>query len=401
MKTYESPCNAEPVQVTAPAITTTASPDSGPAGQSFSDTAMVSKVPDVTPAPTVTFDVYAGSTCTGTPVYMSPAESISSSGQASSPEVTLSPAGPYQWQATLSWAGETLSSQCGSEQVTVAGTSSITTSPVPAMATVGAVLQDSAVITGLTDPSASDTVSFALYSDASCTSLVDNLGSAGLGTPTMIGGVPTWKVNSPGSGYAPGTAGTYYWGVTFNAVNDPYNLGATICGEPTLLKETTPAVVTVPSNGGVVGTVLSDSATVTGLYEPASSDSVDFSLYSNSSCTDLVEGLGSSPLTGPTTVAGASTWTADSPGAGFAPTIAGTYYWGVTFTSLNDANNPTTTLCGEPVTIKAAESVLGASTTTPGTGADLMIPGLLASLAMLLGGIFLLAGARLRRRTEA
>ena len=400
-KTYESPCTAEPVQVMAPAITTQASPDSGPVGRPFSDTATVSNVPDVTPAPTVTFSAYSGSSCSGTPIYTSPAESISAAGKASSPTVDLSSAGLYQWQATLNWAGMSLASQCGSEQVTVAGTPSITTTPVPASATIGAVLKDSAMITGLTDPASGDTVSFALYSDASCTSLVDNLGSAPLGSPAMVNGVATWTVDSPGSGFAPSTAGTYYWGVTFNSETDPYNLGTTMCGEPTLLKETTPAVATVPSAGGSVGTALSDSATVTGLYQPATSDVVDFSLYSNSACTDLVKDLGASSLSGPAMVSGVPTWTANSPGSGFAPTVAGTYYWGVTFTSVNDANNPSATFCGEPVTITSAGSVLGASTTTPGTGADLMLPGMLASLAMLLGGIFLLAGVRLRRRPAA
>jgi hypothetical protein len=400
MKTYESPCHAEPVTVMAPSIVTSASPQSGPVTQTFSDSATVSNVPEVTPAPTVTFDLYAGSGCTGVPTYSSPAEAIDASGKAFSPAISLGSVGVYQWQATLSWAGQSISSQCGSEQVTTTSASSpsITTIPVPQTSTVGSALKDSAVITGLTSPSASDTVSFALYSDPSCTALVDNLGSAALGSPTMVGGVPTWTVDSPGSGFAPSMAGTYYWGVTFNAVSDPYNLSTPTCGEPTVLGPTTPAVATVPSNGGSVGTLLGDTATVTGLYQPATSDVVDFSLYSNNSCSDLVKDLGSSALTGPTLVGGVPTWTAKSPGAGFAPTVAGTYYWGVTFTSVNDPNNSTATFCGEPVTITSAGGVLGASVTTPGTGAELLGPGMLASLALMLGGLFLLAGARIRRR---
>jgi hypothetical protein len=399
MKTYESPCSAEPVTVTAPSIVTSASPQSGPLTQTFSDSATVSNVPDVSPAPTVTFDLYAGSSCTGKPSYSSPAEAINESGKAFSPAISLGSAGVYQWQATLKWAGQTLSSQCGSEQVTAAGSPSITTIPVPQTSTVGSTLKDSAVITGLTLPSATDTVSFALYSDPSCTLLVDNLGSAGLGSPTLVGGVPTWTVDSPGSGFAPSMAGTYYWGVTFKPVGDPYNLTTQTCGEPTVLKPTTPVVATVPSNGGSVGTLLGDTATITGLYQPATSDVVDFSLYSNNSCSDLVKDLGSSALAGPTSVGGVTTWTAKSPGAGFAPKVAGTYYWGVTFNSVNDPNNPTESLCGEPVTLTAAGGVLGASVTTPGTGANLLGPGRLASLAILLGALVLLVGARLRRRT--
>jgi hypothetical protein len=190
-------------------------------------------------------------------------------------------------------------------------------------------------------------------------------------------------------------------------------------------------IVTVPSAGGPVGTVLSDTAYVTGISNPASGDSVTFGLYSDSSCTTVVQTLGSSLLSGPSQVQGTATWTATSPGSGYAPGVAQTYYWGVSFNAVNDPDNLSSSLiCGEPVTItasqgtkgahstptpptpvptptpkpesKSAGGVLGASTpATPGTGADISGVGLLAVLAFALGGILILAGIEVRRRSRA
>lgn len=309
MVTLQSACNAEEVTVNAPTITTTSSPSVGPVTGTFSDSAMVSNVPDTTPAPTVTFNLYQGTSCTTTPYYTSPDETITQ-GMAKSPAVTLPASGPYEWQATLNdGAMPAVTSACQSEQVAAAGT---------------------------------------------------------------------------------------------------------------------PSITTVPSAGGVVGTHLSDTATITGLYydpamsEPAPADTVSFALYlqptgtTGPACTaaNLVENLGNGTLGTPTMTNGAETWTVTSPGTGFAPTAAGTYYWGVTFTATNDQYNNSTTTCGEPVTITPAGGVLGAHTTgqgsggvlgasTPNTGADLFLPALLAGLAVLLGGVMLVVGTTMRRRSIA
>ncbi|MGA9775371.1 MAG: hypothetical protein WBU92_05560 [Candidatus Dormiibacterota bacterium] len=410
--TVESGCNDELVTVNAPTIATTAYPTSAPVGHYFSDTATVTNVPYTLPSPKVTFRLYQGNSCTGTAIYTSAAlPLIHGMAAVPWPGVKIETSGAYQWQATLAYgAGLTAVSACGSEQVSAAGTPTITTLPIPTTAVVGSALTDLATITGLYQPAAGDTVSFALYSDNSCHTLVANLGSSLLGTSVLVNGVPTWKVISPGTGYAPTLVGTYYWKVAFKAVSDPYNLSVTLpCGEPTVLTQTDPSISTTPSAGGPVGTKLSDTATITGLYSPLSGDLVDFALYSGTStngcpASGLVSDLGTVSLSGPTLVGGVPTWTAASPGTGFAPTTAGTYYWKVTFKSVSDPNNPTVIFCGEQVTITSTTSggVLGASTTSvPGAGADLLGPGLLASLALLLGALSLTVGMRLRRRPVA
>jgi len=309
MVTLEGGCNQEEVTVGAPTITTTSSPSVGPVTGTFSDSAMVTNVPDTTPTPTVTFNLYQGTSCSTAPYYTSPAETITQ-GMAKSPAVTLPASGPYEWQATLN-DGSTpaLMSACQSEQVAAAGTPSITTVP-SAGGVVGTSLSDTATITGLyydpamSEPTPADTVGFALYlqpagaTGPACTAanLVDNLGTGTLGAPAMTNGVETWTVTSPGTGYAPTAAGTYYWGVTFTATNDAYNNSTMTCGEP----------VTITPSGGVLG------AHTTG------------------------QGSG---------------------------------------------------------------GVLGAS--TPNTGADLFLPAVLAGLAVLLGGLMLVVGSTMRRRSIA
>ena len=184
----------------------------------------------------------------------------------------------------------------------------------------------------------------------------------------------------------------------------------------------TPSVVTVPSAGGPVGTALSDRAYVTGISHPAQSDNVTFVLYQDSLCTKVADNLGAAFIGGPVITNGVATWTAISPGAGYAPLVAGTYYWGVTFNSVGDVSNLSSPLvCGEPVTITAASgtkgahatpsptpsptprpvgAVKGASTSSPNTGADLFMPGLLAALAVIIGSLLLMTAARIRRNRE-
>ncbi len=292
-------CNAEQVTVGTPSISTLATPSLAPVGTSFSDSATITNPPAAGLNPQVTFSLYQGTSCASeskSAYYVSPAESVVN-GKASSPAVNIPAAGPYQWQATLTYDnGGFAQSQCGSEQVGAVGTPTITTTPTSGGA-VGTTLSDAATIQGLYDPAQADTVNFALYSNASCSAagLIDNLGTGALGTSTLVAGVPTWTVSSPSPGYAPTIAQTYYWGVTFTPVGDIYNGTVSTCGEP---------VSITPGSG----------------------------------------------------VHGANT------GGG-------------------------------------SGGVLGAS--TPGTGSDLFLPGLLASIALLLGGLMLGVGTTLRRRPIA
>jgi hypothetical protein len=72
--------------------------------------------------------------------------------------------------------------------------------------------------------------------------------------------------------------------------------------------------------------------------------------------------------------------------------------WG-RLTSAEDVNNPALPSAVNRSPFTAAGGVLWASTgSTPTTGAGLLVPGILASLLLLLGGFVLSLGLRLRRR---
>ncbi len=423
-----SPCTgqgSEPVVVSPPTVTTTVVNASAPIGGTLADKATLANVPTAL-TPTLTFTLYSGS-CQqsgGTPVFQSTPQSVSSDGtypSGSSKQVTKP--GPYHWTATLDYGSGSVTSSC--EPVAVSGTPLLTTTPMPSSAPVNTPIADQATVTGLTEVSGSvptnDKVSFQIVSSCPVSPSAPLLNvSLGSSTLTLTSNGSTYTGTATSAAYTPTTPGTYYWNVSF--AGDTYNAPITNqCGEPVTVyppnspppTPNAPAVTTVPSAGGPVGTALSDTAHITGIVSPASTDNVSFALYSNSSCTALADNLGNASLIGPATTNGVATWTAGSPGTGYAPSVAGTYYWGVTFNSVNDpANLSSSLICGEPVTITTSGGTLGAHTTptpaptpagavkaastpTPNTGADLFLPGLLAALALLVGGLLLLVGVRL------
>ena len=321
--------------------------------------------------------------------------------------------GTYYWE--VMFLGSTddapVTSTCGEPLVVEPSTEDpLTTQPTPSMATVGTPISDTATISRLAENPAqiptTDTVSFQVVSSCPATpntppvagTVLFDLGSFPVTITAQGSGYVGTAVASPSSLPVPASPGTYYWNVSFSG--DAYNAPiSNQCGEPVVLAPTTPTITTTPSPGGAVGTTLTDTATIRGLFDPVSSDRVDFSLYSDSSCSAgaLVQDLGSVSLGSPNN----GVWTVESPG-GAKPSVAQTYYWGVTFTPAEDANNPGVTVCGEPVTVTSAGGVLGASTgSTPTTGAELLLPGVLASLFLLLGGSALSLGLRLRGRATS
>jgi hypothetical protein len=320
------------------------------------------------------------------------------------------PPGTYYWQVSfLGSANDAqVTSTCGEPLVVEPNTEEpLTTQQTPATAAVGTPISDTATISRLAENPAqvptTDTMTFQVVSSCPATpntapaagTVLFNLGSFPVTITAQGTGYVGTAATNPPSLPVPSAAGTYYWNVSFSG--DAYNAPVSNqCGEPVVLGPTTATITTTPSPGGAVGTTLTDTASLSGLFDPASSDRVDFSLFSDSSCSAgaLVQDLGSVSLGSPSN----GVWTVQSPG-GAKPSVAQTYYWGVTFTPAEDANNPGTTVCGEPVTLTSAGGVLGASTgSTPTTGAGLLVPGILASLLLLLGGFVLSLGLRLRRR---
>ena len=414
-------CGAEPVIVsrTQPALSTHLSASSAFSPAGVTDQATLSGA-NAGATGTITIRAYSGnssSACTdAVPVATELATPVTNGDGTYSASFTGLTAGSYEFQAT--YAGDTTDgptrSVCGTEPLTVTSPTvpSIITQLSAGSAISPATVTDTATLGGASH-GATGAITIRAYSgntSAACTAT--NLVGTETAAPVTDGN-GSYKATFTGL-----TAGDYEFQATY--AGDTANTSAqSACGSEPLTVVTTPppgppttpntpSITTVPSAGGPVGTVLSDTAQVTGIVNPAASDSVSFGLYSDPTCSTLVDNLGTASVMGPVTTNGVATWTASSPSTGYAPAVATTYYWGVTFNSVGDpANLSSSMVCGEPVTITLASGTLGAhtppgsvkaaSTPTPNTGADLFMPGLLAAIAVLLGGVLLLTGFRVGR----
>lgn len=312
-----------------PSISTIATPTSGFVGTPISDTATVTG--GIIPTGTVSFSLFApGDTLCSTDISGSTFKNIAlSSGQAGSPSYTTTQTGVYRWIATYNGDVNNVpvSSSCASEQVVILPTTPvIRTTASPATGIVGISIYDTATVSGGFNPSG--TVTFALYGpgDTTCTGTNLVAGMAGFANVALVSGSAT----SPD--FATSSVGTYNWIATYNGdVNN--NSVATACGdEAVVIKRATPSIVTVPTPlEGTVGTVISDSATVSGGFNPTGT--VTFALYApgDTVCggTNLVAGLSgfaNIPLSG-----------GSASSAGYTTTSVGTYNWVATYNG--DSNN--------------------------------------------------------------
>ncbi len=339
----------------APSITTNATPTSGFVGTPLSDTAYVTG--GINPTGTVSFSLFApGDPSCSTDVSGSAFKGIAlSSGQASSPTFVATQTGVYRWIATYNGDvnNAAVSSGCASEQVVIVPTTPvIQTTATPASGTVGISIHDSASVSGGFNPTG--TVTFALYGPGDLACAGPNLvsGLAGFANVALSGGVAT----SPD--FPTSQAGTYSWVATYNGdLNN--NAVASNCGDETVvIKQAIPSIVTVPNPGtGTIGTSISDSATVSGGFNPTGT--VSFALYGpgDSTCS------GTNFVSGAVGFANAALSAGTAASAGFSATAVGTYNWVATYNG--DANNKSVTSpCGaEQVVITKPLGVQGC---TPG-----------------------------------
>lgn len=289
-------------------------------------------------------------------------------------------------------------------------TSTYTGTTQSAVANAGQSIHDTALV----DDSAAGyyvqpgTVTFTLYPNSACTTgtsvYTDTLTytSAQVNTSSHSASFTSGSYSLPTSIT---TQADYEWVVAYydSTEKTTWTSGCGIEGV-TVHAQNQGSVTTIPtpSSGNPNSTPLTDSAQVTGIVDPASTDTVSFALYLQDpsdpgSCTDgtLIKNFGASALQGGTS----GPWTATSSGSA-TPTAAGTYLWQVQFNAVNDPNNLSSQVfCGEPVSLSTpVGGQLAASTTTPVTGSGLGSAGLIGGLVVLLGGLTLFAGARLRRQ---
>jgi uncharacterized repeat protein (TIGR01451 family) len=188
--------------------------------------------------------------------------------------------------------------------------------------TVGTVtVTDTATVSGGFNPTGS--VTFRLFSDSGCATQVSTSAVA------LTGATAT------SAAHTPTTAGTYYWTAVY--AGDTLNNSATSpCRAPNesvTVAKATPSLSTQSSGDNLVGAPVSDTATLTGGFNPGGT--VTFRLYTDASCNAQVFTL-PGPVTAGTATSG---W--------FTPTTAGAYRWTASYSG--DVNNEAVSgACGAP-----------------------------------------------------
>ncbi len=330
------------VQKASPTVVTTASVGVTVGGGIFDDADLAG---GDGPFGSVTFNAYNNATCTGTAAFIS---IVSVSGNAIYPSGTFATtaAGTYSW--TASYNGDSnnnpVNEPCGSagESVVVAKANpTISTTASPGIV-VGNQLTDTATLTSGYNPGG--TVTFDLYPTAGC------------GVPVFASTVNVSGAAATSAAYTTTTPGTYYWTATYSG--DANNNAITeVCGgtnESAVVVKASPSISTVASNTVVIGSAVSDGATLANGYNPTGT--ITFNLYgpNPTNCTGTPVFSDSENVSN----AGAAS-------GNFTPLTAGTYYWLASYSG-DPNNNAITAVCGattETVIVQKASPTISTSAT--------------------------------------
>jgi hypothetical protein len=256
--------SAAAVVVLQPTLPTTPSPSSGPIGTVLNDSATITG--GSSPTGTVVFNLYGpgDTTCTGT-VLFTQTVAVSGGSASTTGGYTTTIAGTFNWTAHYSGDNGNLpaDSGCGSEAVIIAKSSpTLPTTPSPASGSIGAVLNDSATVTGGSNPTGS--VSFSLYGpgDTTCTGTV-------LFTQTVT--LTSGSASTTG-GYTTTQAGTYNWTAHYDGDSNN-NAADSLCGsEAVVIGKNSPTAATTQN------LIPNDTLTISGATGDAGG-TVDFYLF--------------------------------------------------------------------------------------------------------------------------
>ena len=315
---------------------------------SVSDTATLSGTNSSTASGTVTYEVYTEKECKTLAAEAGEATVTNGIASASSEE-TLS-AGTYYWQATYS--GDSLhqesKSTCGKEIDTVKAAAAVSTSLSgeeqsnnEISVVEGTGITDDATLNGPNASKAGGTVTYDVYSEDECKTLV-----------TEAGKVTVTNGSVPKSTEEKLKAGTYYWQATYSG--DTNDAGeTTACGEEIAIVNATTSLGTTLSGDGhegetisvPEGTKITDKATLNGINASKAGGAVNYAVYSEDECKTLVAGAGHVTVTNG--VVPSSSEEQLSPGI---------YYWQATYSG--DSNNHNSkSSCKEEAVVKATTSL--------------------------------------------
>jgi uncharacterized repeat protein (TIGR01451 family) len=312
----------------SPTIATVASGSVVVGGQ-ITDTATVSG--GFSPTGIVTFNLYGpgDTSCAGPAIFTDTA--VLAAGVATSDPYTTTAAGTYRWVA--SYGGDVnnnpVAGNCNdaNESVVVTKDSPAISTDASASVVVGGLIWDVATLSDGFNPTG--TITFHLYGpdDASCaTSIFTD-------TATVLG-----NGQYTSDSFTTAAAGTYRWVASYggDANNDPVAGNCNDENESVVVTKAQPEIATQATEGGIQGDPLSDTATVSGGFNPTGS--VTFTLYASNDPTCDGDPIFTS------TVALGQGGTATS--GTFAAPGAGSFHWIASYSG--DANNdPVAGTCGD------------------------------------------------------
>jgi hypothetical protein len=286
-----SGCVSEPVVIgpVSPTLTTQTNEATGSIGDTLTDTATLSL--GFNPTGTISFYLFApGVTCTtvnpgNTAVYSHTGIPVNGNGTYNSTSAsgtvtgsnTATTAGTYNWLAVYSGDSNNngADSGCGTEQVVIGKSApTLGTTPSPTSGIIGATLNDSATLSGASNPTGS--ITFYLFSPG------DNCADTGTAVYTETVALSGNSASTTGGGTGSNIAtlaGTYHWLATYpgDANNNP---ASSTCGdEPVVIGKNAPNLTTnTTPDSGKIGVTMKDSATLSGATSDAGG-TINFYLF--------------------------------------------------------------------------------------------------------------------------
>ncbi len=243
-------------------------------GQDVTDTATLSG--GFNPTGTITFKAYSDATC-ATEVFTDDVTVDDGNGDYTSGAYTTTATGTIYWIASYGGDG---SNAATSGECQDAGESSAVTPAGPQIVTdaqdsvvVGGTLTDTATLSGGVNPTG--TITFNAYLDDECTA------PAAFTDTAAVNG----NGNYTSDPYTTTQAGTVYWIASYSGdANNAADSGA--CGdanESSVVDKEDPQIVTDAQDSVVVGGTLTDTATLSGGFNPTGT--ITFNAYLDDECT--------------------------------------------------------------------------------------------------------------------
>ena len=335
-------------------------------GSKVKDTATLSGTNASKATGTVKYKVYADKECK---------ELVTSAGEVEvkegkvpdSSEVELTAGAIYYWQAEYSGDSNNLksTSTCGKEVLTVKAATSLTTS-LSGEEQTGTEIEvqeevpvtDKATLSGTNSSKATGSVEYEVYADEECKELVTEAGKV----TVTVGSVPS-------SSEVKLADGIYYWQAAYGG--DATHLASTaVCGSEIEIVAAATTLTTSLMSAGESGKeieveegeIVSDTATLSGANAAEATGKVQYSVYEDGECSELVAEAGTVDLFEEGVV----------PGSSPAMLPPGTYYWQAEY--LGDLHNQrSTSTCGDEVLVVKAPPLTTSLSGEEQTGTEIEV----------------------------